>query len=61
MGEYSPDDLHDDDEMPFGKHKGESLGAVPDDYWLWFLKQPWCDDWPLLVRYANNVVDDDAE
>ena len=47
--------LHDDDEMPFGKHKWGRLGEVPDDYWLWFLKQDWCDKWPDLVEYAKLV------
>ena len=45
--------LTDDDSMPFGKHKGERLGDVPSTYFQWFLKQPWCDDWPNLVEYAN--------
>ena len=51
--------LHDDSIMPFGKHKGKRLGEVPDDYWLWFLRQDWCDQWPALVEYANCCVEDD--
>lgn len=51
--------LHDDDEMPFGKHKGERLGNVPDNYWRWFLSQDWCDDWPKLVEYANLIMEDE--
>jgi len=44
--------------MPFGMHKGERLGQVPDSYWRWFLDQDWCDTYPDLVTYANEVVDD---
>ena len=50
--------LNDDDEMPFGKHKGKRLGDVPDQYWRWFLNQDWCDEWPDLVKYANILGDD---
>ena len=50
--------LTDDSRMPFGKHKGERLGEVPDRYWLWFLEQEWCDQWPDLVEYANLCVDE---
>ena len=52
-------ELNDADLMPFGKHKGKTLGSVPDDYWQWFLRQPWCDDHPKLVEYANHCVDDE--
>lgn len=51
--------LHDESIMPFGKYGGQKLGSVPDNYWIWFLKQPWCDTWPDLVAYANLCVDDD--
>ena len=44
--------LHDDSLMPFGKHKGERLGEVPDDYFRWFLTQDWANDYPDLVDYA---------
>lgn len=47
--------LHDDDRMPFGKYKNQRLGAVPDDYWRWFLVQPWCEKYPDLVEYANLI------
>jgi uncharacterized protein (DUF3820 family) len=50
--------LHDDSPMPFGKHKGQRLGEVPDSYWRWFLRQEWCDEHPQLVDYAN-LVDDE--
>lgn len=58
MGLSNRTKLHDDDKMPFGKHKGERLGEVPDSYWLWFLKQDWCDQWPDLVEYAKLVEED---
>jgi len=49
--------LNDDSTLPFGKHGGERLGDVPDDYWRWFLSQDWCDSWPDLVEYANVLVE----
>lgn len=49
--------LHDDSLMPFGKHKGQRLGLIPDSYWRWFLEQDWCDKWPDLVEYANLCVE----
>lgn len=27
--------MNDDDEMPFGKHKGKRMADVPSDYLLW--------------------------
>ena len=51
--------LNDGDVMPWGKHEGELLSDVPDDYWQFFLRQPWCDNWPDLVQYANTIVEDD--
>jgi uncharacterized protein (DUF3820 family) len=55
MGLSNRTKLSDDDKMPFGKHKGKRLGDVPDDYWMWFLRQDWCDEWPYLVEYANLI------
>ncbi len=26
--------------MPWGKWRGKPLNSVPDDYWVWLLKQP---------------------
>jgi uncharacterized protein (DUF3820 family) len=51
--------LHDDSIMPFGTHKGKKLGEIPDNYWLWFLRQDWCDEWPDLVEYANYCMKDE--
>ena len=55
--------LHDDDLMPWGKHKGVRLGDIPDSYWRWFLEQDWRDTWPDLLEYAKLVEDaeDDYE
>lgn len=50
--------LDDDCIMPFGKHKGQRLGDVPDHYLRWFLSQDWCDEWPDLVQYANRTLDE---
>ena len=58
MSEYDSSSLTDSDRMPFGKHKDARLGDVPDDYWQWFLRQKWCDQWPKLVEYANNCIED---
>jgi uncharacterized protein (DUF3820 family) len=57
MTERDEQALTDDSLMPFGKHRLKPLGEVPDSYWRWFLTQDWCDDYPLLVAYAN-LVDD---
>lgn len=51
--------LSDDSIMPFGEHKGERLGDIPDDYWIWFGKQSWAKKWPSLIEYANLCVEDD--
>ncbi len=45
--------LHDESLMPFGKYVRRPLGKIPNEYWLWFLNQDWCDEWPELVKYAN--------
>ena len=57
MSEYDPNALTDDDVFPWGKWKGERLGDVPDHYWMWFLRQTWCDENPRLVKYAELVAD----
>lgn len=58
MSQYDPNALTDESLMPIGIHKGKRLGDIPDDYWEWFLKQDWCDKYPAIVQYANNVSDD---
>jgi uncharacterized protein (DUF3820 family) len=50
--------LNDDDLMPFGKYAGKQLIDVPDDYFRWFLSQKWCKNYPMLVEYANVIIDD---
>lgn len=50
--------MNDDSKMLFGKYKGIRLGDIPDSYFLWFLKQDWCDEWPELVEYANRCCDE---
>jgi len=47
--------LHDDDKMPFGKWSGTPLGEVPDSYWRWFLQQPWVENHPDLLEYAQLI------
>jgi len=50
--------LDHDEIMSFGKHKGKRWGDVPEYYWKWFLGQKWCEEHPLMVNYANAVVED---
>jgi hypothetical protein len=45
--------LQDDDLMFFGKHKGEKLIDVPEDYLKWLANQDWIDQYPDLVEYLN--------
>jgi len=37
--------------MPFGKHRGELLDAIPRDYFNWLLEQ----DWMLKRRWEDLV------
>lgn len=50
------DPLEDDDEMPFGKYKGEPMREVPEDYLLWLADQEWIERWPRLLGYINQEV-----
>lgn len=34
-----PKPLEDDDEMPFGKHRGKRMVDVPDDYFLYMYNE----------------------
>lgn len=43
----------DGDAFPFGKHKGKPFIEVPKGYLEWVMRQPWCDQWPGVVRYFN--------
>lgn len=62
MPEHDPDALTDSDLMPISSEfKGKPLRDVPDWWWKWFLRQLWCDKYPKLVQYANNVDFDDAD
>ena len=58
MGMSNRTQLNDDDLMPFGEYTRQRLGEVPDDYWLWFLRQDGCDQYPALVEYANHCVEE---
>lgn len=48
---------NDNDEMPFGKHKGESMGDVPASYLLWLSNQDYIQN-ELLRNYIWNCQDD---
>lgn len=37
--------------MPFGKHKGDLISAIPTDYKEWLLRQPDVD--PYLAKALN--------
>ena len=45
--------LDDESEMPFGKHEGERLMDVPDDYFHWLSQQDWIEHWPALLEYIQ--------
>lgn len=38
--------------IPFGKHKGTSLGNVPASYLLWWLDEGSKEDFPALRQYV---------
>ena len=60
VNNMTPSKRFDDDSiMPFGSYRGERLGDIPDDYWIWFRKQSWAKKWPSLIEYANLCVEDD--
>lgn len=40
--------------MPFGKHKGEDIEDLPDDYLLWMAEN--LDDKPALQTEAENQL-----
>ena len=42
-----------DTQMPWGKHKGKPLKAVPLWYWKWFLQQEWAEHHQDLLVYAE--------
>lgn len=51
------DNVYDDDTiMPFGKHKGEALQDVPDDYFLYLYDNAMISDSKLL-RYVEHNLD----
>ncbi len=51
--------------MPWGEHKGTSLGDVPASYKAWLLSQKhWIQDWPGLASYLrkhHDVIMEEAE
>lgn len=57
MGEYKilkrSDVLHDDDEMPYGKHKGTKMANVPSDYLLWLYDNDKCSGKVLSYIEVN--------
>ena len=44
--------------MPFGKHLGVELAAVPRPYLRWLKGQPWLGAW--LVKEIDLVLDGEA-
>lgn len=43
----------DDEEFPFGKHKGERYGDIPDGYYGWLSRQAWIEEWPEVLSYIE--------
>lgn len=40
--------------MPFGKHAGSCLAAVPASYLLWFYEQDWAEErYPAIYKYCK--------
>ena len=54
---YQGDDMtlmpHDTDEFPFGKHKGEQYGKIPDSYFRWLAKWEHIEKWPAVLAYIQ--------
>ena len=44
--------------MPWGEHKGTTMGETPGEYLLWLFKQSWIKDWPDIYDYlvANQAA-----
>ena len=38
--------------MPFGKHKGETIGSVPAGYLDWLMGQSWVIRYPKIRQYV---------
>ena len=54
--------MTDDDEMPFGKHRGRAMRDVPAEYLDWLRDQDWVEDWPQVAEYLRkNKAAIDAE
>lgn len=57
--------MTDEDEMPFGKHKGKKMKDVPAEYLDWLRDQAFVQySWPKLYRYIKDndtVIDDELE
>ena len=48
--------LQGTDKMPWGKHAGQPLDRIPDDYWRWLLDQEWFREKHDLYEYARDAV-----
>ncbi len=49
--------ISEDALCPWGPHQGEKLKDIPDEWWLWFLKQRYAKEWPLLYNYIEPRID----
>lgn len=49
----------DNDPFPFGKHKGEKYGEIPDSYFIWLIGQKWIEDWPEVWAYIKENFKDE--
>lgn len=43
--------------MSFGKHSGEQMKRIPDEYLLWLLEQDWISNHKKLYRYLKYEED----
>lgn len=57
--------LTDEDEMPFGKHKGKKMRDVPAEYLDWLRDQAFVRySWPKVYGYIRNnanVIDSELD
>lgn len=44
----------DNNIMPFGKYKGESMENVPAHYLDWLRDQDWLSSWPTVEAYIED-------
>lgn len=57
-GQFEVNEYDDDSIMPFGKHRGEKLGDIPDSYFIWLLNEDWvAEKFPSIWKYCIDNQD----